>query len=91
VLKAPAWGFDVLVTVLLPPIHVHPPLFRMTGLPPNVTLRRPVPVMLRAAALIVKLPAVTPLATPVLLISPAAGLLLDQVTVEVQSDSLLSE
>jgi hypothetical protein len=42
-------------------------------------------------ALTIERPVFTPLAKPALLISPAAGLLLNQVTVEVQSDSLLSE
>jgi hypothetical protein len=56
-----------------------------------VTLRKALPLMVPEVALIIERPAFTPLAKPALLISPAAGLLLDQVTVEVQSDSLLSE
>jgi hypothetical protein len=80
----------VLVAVLLPPIHAHTPLFRLTGLLPNLTVRALLPVMLPEVALMVVLPAVTPLATmpviaPVLIIA-AARLLVDQVTVDVQSE-----
>jgi hypothetical protein len=50
-----------------------------------VTLRKALPLMVPEVALIIERPAVTPLAKPALPISPAAGLLLDQVTVPVQS------
>jgi hypothetical protein len=90
VVCGPAGDFDVPVAVLLPPIHAHTPLFRVTGLPPNLTIRALFPVMLPEVALMVVLPAATPLATtlviaPVLIVA-AARLLLDQVTVDVQSE-----
>ena len=51
-----------------------------------VTLRVAVPVTLPEAALMVVVPAATPLASPAAEIVAAAGLLLDPVTVGVQSE-----
>jgi hypothetical protein len=56
-----------------------------------VTLRNAYPLMGPEVALIIERPAFTPLAKPALLISPAAGLLLDQITVRVQSPLCASE
>jgi hypothetical protein len=50
-----------------------------------MTVRTPLPVMLPDTALIVAVPAATALTMPALLIMATAVLLLDQVTVAVQS------
>ena len=56
-----------------------------------VTVSTPLPVTLPETALMVALPAATALAKPVLLTVATAGLLLDQVTVAVQSELVLLE
>ena len=56
-----------------------------------VTVRTPLPVTPPETALMVALPAATALTMPELLIVATAGLLLDQVTVVVQSELVLLE
>ena len=56
-----------------------------------VIVRAPLPDAPPAVAVIVALPPATPVARPAVLIVAAAVLLLDQVTVDVQSELLPSE
>jgi hypothetical protein len=56
-----------------------------------VTVRTPDPEAAPEVALMVEVPAATPVATPAFEMVAAAGLLLDQITVEEQLDVVLLE
>jgi hypothetical protein len=90
-LITPGIAFSVPPAELLPSIHDHLPRWTLAGGLLASTVSVPEPEIEPDVAVMLTVPAATPVARPEALMVASALLLLDQVTVDVQVDTLESE